>query len=157
MKKFIIFILMIVITLGIWLYLSKTTNSPDSKGNNNDDQIIIDISQDIQEANIYESNGFDKKSLDLIISYTDEENVELLKNIIKSVKKLEGIVKMSDPDYSLEIIYEDNSKDQLYVWIMEDGISSIMDIEDTHTLYNFPEDMNEKLIDLFKIELINNI
>ena len=112
-----------------------------------------EVKEEIKEVNIFKSNEFKKESLDLIVSASDTDNAEIFetaKNIISNANKQEGVVDTIEPNYDLEIIYKDNSTKELYLWLLdvEDGKGSLMEVEDTHTIYNFSEELNTKLIDL---------
>jgi len=52
-----------------------------------------------------------------------------LKTAIRKAKRLPGIVDMDAPDFSFKV-----GEDSYYLWIQEDA-GSIMNSDDTHTLY----------------------
>lgn len=113
----------------------------------------LEVKEEIKEINIFKSNEFKKESLDLIVSASDTDNAEIfetVKNIISNATKQEGVVDTIEPNYDLEIIYKDNSTKELYLWLLdaEGGKGSLMEVEDTHVIYNFSEELNTKLIDL---------
>ena len=113
----------------------------------------LEVKEEIKEINIFKSNEFKKESLDLIVSASDTDNAEIfetVKNIISNATKQEGVVNTIEPNYDLEIIYKDNSTKELYLWLLdaEGGKGSLMEVEDTHVIYNFSEELNTKLIDL---------
>ena len=113
----------------------------------------LDLKEEIKEVNIFKSNEFKKESSDLIVSSSDTDNTEIfetVKNIISNATKQEGMVNTTEPNYDLEIIYKDNSTKELYLWLLdaEGGKGSLMEVEDTHVIYNFSEELNAKLIDL---------
>ncbi|MGO1470542.1 MAG: beta-barrel fold lipoprotein [Tissierella sp.] len=146
MKKFTIlsFILVFIsiIMLGCQLQDSKDSNK-------------INLKDEIKEINIFQSNEFKNENSDLIVSASDTDNTEIfetVKTIISDSIKQAGIVDMIEPNYNLEIVYEDDSTKELYLWLMEveDGKGSLMEAEDTHIVYSFSEDLNAKLIDLIK-------
>ena len=112
-----------------------------------------EVKEEIKEVNIFKSNEFKKESSDLIVSASDTDNAEIfetVKNIISNATKQEGVVDTIEPNYDLEIIYKDNSTKELYLWLLdaEGGKGSLMEVEDTHVIYNFSEELNTKLIDL---------
>lgn len=113
----------------------------------------LEVKEEIKEINIFKSNEFKKESLDLIVSASDTDNAEIfetVKNIISNATKQEGVVNTIEPNYDLEIIYKDNSTKELYLWLLdaEGEKGSLMEVEDTHVIYNFSEELNTKLIDL---------
>ncbi|HHT96683.1 MAG TPA: hypothetical protein GXZ90_02155 [Clostridiales bacterium] len=115
----------------------------------------LELKREIKEVNIFKSNKFKKENSVLFISFSntnDTEILEIVKNIINDAIKQEGIVDITEPDYDLEIIYEDDSTKELYLWLLEGGIGSLMEVEDTHTVYNFSEELNNELIDLIELD-----
>lgn len=108
---------------------------------------------DLKEVNIYKSAEFKKEGSDLIVSASEIDNKEIfeaVESIINDASKQEGIVDTTEPNYYLEIIYKNNSSQELYLWLLdaENGKGSFMEVEDTHIIYNFPEELNTQLIDL---------
>lgn len=125
--------------------------------NNKDSNNKIDLEDQVKEINIFRSNEFKKEDSDLILSSSETENIEIfetVKTIINAAVKQAGIVNMTEPNYDLEIIYEDDSIKEFYLWLMEveGGKGSLMEVEDTHIVYNFSEELNAKLIDLLKLK-----
>lgn len=125
--------------------------SEDNKDSNNK----INLKDEIKEINIFQSNDFKKEDSDLIVSSGDIDNTEIfetVKTIINDAVKQAGIVDMTEPNYDLQIVYEDDSTKELYLWLMEvaDGKGSLMEVEETHLVYTFSKELNAKLIDLIK-------
>lgn len=113
----------------------------------------LKLKEEIKEINIFQSNEFKKESSDLIVTSSDIDNTEIfktIKSIISDATEKEGMVQMTEPKYDLEIIYENDSTKELYLWLMEveGGIGSLMEVEDTHVVYHFSEELNAKLFDL---------
>lgn len=58
---------------------------------------------------------------------------------------------MVEPKFGVEVTYGNESKQGFHLWLGKDGeISSLMKVDDTHTIYTIPEKMNNKLIDLME-------
>ena len=113
----------------------------------------MEFKGEIKEVNIFQSNEFKKESSDLIVSSSDTDNIEIfeiVKSIISDTTKQEGVADIVEPNYDLEIIYEDDSTKELYLWLLEveGGKGSLMEVQNTHIIYNFSEELNAKLIDL---------
>lgn len=113
----------------------------------------LEFKGEIKEVNIFQSNEFKKESSDLIVSSSDTDNIEIfeiVKSIISDTTKQEGVADIVEPNYDLEIIYEDDSTKELYLWLLEveGGKGSLMEVQNTHIIYNFSEELNAKLIDL---------
>lgn len=118
----------------------------------NDDihDITIDLNVGIKEINIFASDEFHKEKSTLIVSHDDETALKTLHSIITSATEQEGIVNMINPNYKLEIVYEEPSSEQFYLWIAKDEIGSLMKVADIHTIYNLSEDMSDKLYNLLQ-------
>lgn len=53
----------------------------------------------------------------------------------------------------MEVQYQDETVDRYYVWLGELGMpTSIMDVNDTHTVYLVPADVTDELIRLLEHE-----
>lgn len=141
--------------LGLILVFVSITMLGCQPQDNKDDNNKIDLKDEIKEVNIFQSNEFKKEKSDLIVSSSEIDNTEIfetVKTIINDAIKQAGIVSMTEPNYDLQIVYEDGSTKELYLWLMEveDGKGSLMEVEDTHIVYTFSEELNAKLIDLIK-------
>lgn len=99
----------------------------------------------------------DGKITDISISKTkgngfvfeNDEIIETFRGIISSAIKENGIVNMVNPEYYLDVVYENGNKQSFHLWIGEKGQNTtIMNTSDTHTIYTVSKEMTEKLIDL---------
>jgi hypothetical protein len=76
---------------------------------------------------------------------TDKEAIEIIKDAIKGANKQPGIVDMADPQYKI------NHGDEIYfLWLTSsDGtIGTIMNANDTHTIYTLSERSSDQLKEL---------
>lgn len=79
----------------------------------------------------------------------EADKLEKLKQIISGAKKEKGIVNMANPDYYIEVIDTSNKKQHFHLWIgKEDQQSSLMNTDDTHTIYTVSEEMTDTIMDL---------
>ena len=113
----------------------------------------LDSDKEIKEVTIFESTEFKKEKSELIVSASDTKQSEIfvtVKSILVDARKQDGVVDMVEPNYYLEMIYEDHTRKEFHLWLMdvEGGKGSIMETEDTHNLYNFSEELNTQLIHL---------
>ena len=143
--------------LGLILIFVSITMLGCQQQDNKDSNNKIDLKGQVKEINIFKSNEFKKEDSDLIVSSSETDNTEIfetVKNIISDAIKQDGVVDIEEPNYDLEIIYEDDSIKEIYLWLMEveGGKGSLMEVEDTHIVYNFSEELNAKLIDLLKLK-----
>lgn len=107
--------------------------------------------QDISKVSISESNGFGKVNPDFFETYQDQETLSIFTDLLKNASQDEGIVDMIEPEYDLEILYEDETIQGFHLWVGEDGArSTLMNVDDTHTTYTVSAEFTNKLIDLLK-------
>lgn len=79
------------------------------------------------------------------IVLTDKDTIKTIKKIIKGAIKQPGIVDMTDPQYKI------NLGDEIYLlWLTRSGgtIGTIMNGEDTHTIYTLSESLTKELNDI---------
>ena len=56
---------------------------------------------------------------------------------------------MADPEFYMDVIYNKNNQQSIYLWIGKKGQrSTFMKTEDTSTIYTVSNDMTDKLIEL---------
>ena len=140
MKKIIRFIVLVFLMSSILLACQQEKQP-------------LDSDKEIKEVTIFESTEFKKEKSELIVSASDTKQSEIfvpVKNILVDARKQDGVVDMVEPNYYLEMIYEDNTRKEFHLWLMdvEGGKGSIMETQDTHILYNFSEELNTQLIHL---------
>lgn len=116
---------------------------------------LLDSEKEIKEVIIYKSNKFKKEKSELIVTATDTEHpeiVEAVKSMLVDASKQDGVVDTIEPNYYLEIIYQDNRTKELYLWLMdvEGGKGSFMKVEETHIIYNFSKELKTQLIHLIE-------
>lgn len=99
-----------------------------------------------QKVDIFIAKDFDKETNTPILSITDKKTLRKITNIIKTSKKLRGILNVAAPNYVLEIHGFKNSSKAIYLWLDEDSIKGmIMYINNTSTGYSISEENTEKL------------
>ncbi|GIN58540.1 hypothetical protein J8TS2_28590 [Lederbergia ruris] len=103
----------------------------------------------IAKVSISKSSGFGKVNTDFYAEFEDEGILDLFKNVISNAVKEEGIVNMIEPEFDLEVGCADGSNHGYHLWLGEkEQISTLMNIDDTHTIYTISEEMTNKLIDI---------
>ncbi|WP_433958037.1 hypothetical protein [Cytobacillus horneckiae] len=81
----------------------------------------------------------------------DKESLNTLQTIFSSVMKVEGIVNMTDPGYSLSVQYDDKKQHDFYLWIGEkDKTITLMKTDDTQTVYTVIIKETNQLIDMME-------
>ena len=105
----------------------------------------------LSKVSISKSSGFGKVNSDFFTVYEDKETLNIFKNAISNAVKSEGIADMAEPEFDIEVIYTDGNKEDYHLWVGEKGQkSTLMDVNDTHTIYTISEEITNQLIDLVK-------
>lgn len=90
------------------------------------------------------------KGVDPVV-YEAAGELEIFRDIFSSADKEPGIVNMSDPEFYLKVVMENGEKRYLNLWLGGEGdMASLMNIEDTHTIYTVTPDVKRKLIELMR-------
>ena len=138
MKKSILFVLL----LSLMPVVLIGCQSKESNG-------FSDVN--ITKVSISKSSGFGKVNSDFFTVYEDKETLDIFKNAISNAVKREGIVDMAEPEFDLEVIYTNGNKQDYHLWVGKKGQkSTLMDVNDTHTIYIISEEITNQLIDLVK-------
>ena len=137
MKKYILTVLLLSL-MSVVLIGCQSKDSNESSDVN------------ITKVSISKSSGFGKvNSDDFYTVYEDKETLDIFKNVITNAVKQEGIVDIAEPEFDVEVIYTDGNKQGYHLWLGEKGQkSTLMDVNDTHTIYLISEDLTNKLIEL---------
>ncbi|PKG24677.1 hypothetical protein CWS01_05325 [Niallia nealsonii] len=131
----------ILMAMILWGCQSKEDRSAESQNSKE-----LSIERNFIKVNVSKSTDSSN-----IISYDDEESLKSFQTIFLSAKKEEGIVDMAPPEFHLDIFYDKESKENLYLWIGEkEQKSTLMKAEDTNTIYTVSEKTTEKLMELVK-------
>jgi hypothetical protein len=119
---------------------TETAVIPSAKSENNKK---LSINSNFISIGVSKSKGVDE------IIFDDKESLKSFQNIFSSAVKEDGIVDMADPEFYLDVVYDNNNQQSLYLWIGEKGQrSTFMKTEDTHTIYTVSEEITDKLIEL---------
>lgn len=139
------------------IFMSVTLLGCQSENSNTLDAEKNNIEQQSADNEIYKYEGeiayisISKLEGDYITTFDDAGTIETIKNIILSAAKEKGIVNMASPEFNMNVVYENKSKQRFYLWIGEKGEkSALMKPDDTHTIYTVSEEMTSKLIDLIE-------
>jgi hypothetical protein len=70
--------------------------------------------------------------------FENDEIIETFRGIISSAIKENGIVNMANPEYYMNVVYENGNKQSFHLWLGKKGqITTLMDTDDTYYLYGF--------------------
>ena len=152
MKKIMLLALSLTITstilFGCQTNESSTINSGENKIKQQsevEEVPTLKIQGKIKEVSITKKKGSNKIVLE------DSSSIEMLKTIIMSGLKVNGLADMTNPEYYMNIIYENGNIRYFHLWIHEKGESStLVNTEDTHTAYTVGKEMTEKLSEIIK-------
>lgn len=104
---------------------------------------------EISKVSISKPSSFGKVNSDFDVVYEDEKSLKKFNNVISSSVKEAGIVNMAESDFDLEVIYTDGTKQGYHLWVGEKGqTSTLMNMDDTHTIYSISGEMTNEIIDL---------
>ncbi len=138
MKKSILYVLL----LSLMSVVLIGCQSKDSNG-------LLD--GNITKVSISKSSDFGKVNSNFFTVYEDKETLDIFKNVISNAVKQDGIVDIAKAEFDVEVIYTDGNKQGYHLWVGEKGQkSTLMDVNDTNTIYLISEDLTNKLIDLMK-------
>ncbi|TWT05350.1 hypothetical protein FQV26_12975 [Planococcus sp. CPCC 101016] len=96
----------------------------------------------IEKVDVYGMESFSVVKGDSLISFTDSDAVDDFVKAFKKAQKEPGIVDMVDPEYKVEF-----GEESYYLWISEEQ-GTIMNLEDTNTIYTFSKNSAETIYGL---------
>jgi hypothetical protein len=106
-------------------------------------------SENLTKVSISLSNGFGKVNSDFFVIYEDKETLEIFSSVFSTAVQEEGIVDIAEPEFDLEVIYEDGKKQELHLWVgTPEQRSTLMNTNNTNTIYTVSKEMTAKLIEL---------
>ncbi|PYZ94869.1 hypothetical protein CR194_04915 [Salipaludibacillus keqinensis] len=88
---------------------------------------------------IYEMKSFQEVHEESKIERTDEQVIDQFIRAFHSAEKQAGIVDMVDPDYRVDF-----DEESYFLWI-DDSFGTVMDTDDTHTIYELTSQSAERL------------
>ncbi len=135
MKKSILFVVCLTI-LSVTLsacQLKKTHQLP---------------SASLKQVSISNSKEFGRVNTDFFKGYEDKETLDKIKKALSNAVKAEGVVDMAEPEYDLKVVDTAGNEQGYHLWVGEKGqVSTLMNVEDTHTIYTIPEELTSQFID----------
>lgn len=161
MKKGIILLVLLTIIFLSIVGCTKSNIDDEPKDMENDysesgevtenNSINLVLDGEIAKVSIYKLNNSDVTVLDISGTLNDKEALKTFKDILLDVTEEEGIVNMVNPEFSLELTYEDGIKQEFNLWVGKAGQKiSLMKTNDTHNLYTISEEASHELTDLMK-------
>ncbi|MFJ7933233.1 hypothetical protein [Sporosarcina sp. NPDC096371] len=119
---------------------TEITVKPSTKSENNKK---LSIDSNFISIGISKTKGVDE------IIFGDKESLNSFQNIFSSAVKEDGEVDIAGPEFYLDVAYDKNNEQSLYLWIGDRGQrSTFMKTENTSTIYSFSPEITDKLIKL---------
>ena len=96
----------------------------------------------VEKVEVYEMAGFSENRQGTLRTFRESESVHGFVNAFTKANKEPGIVDVIDPHYQVEFDGE-----SYFLWIDEDH-GTIMDTNDTHTIYTLSKKSAKKIYEL---------
>jgi hypothetical protein len=96
----------------------------------------------IEKVDVYQMESFSNIKKNSLTSFSDSKVVDNFVKAFKNAKKDPGIVDMADPEYKVEF-----GKESYFLWVSEEN-GTIMNLNDTHTIYSLPKSSAKSINDL---------
>lgn len=83
------------------------------------------------------------------VSFDEAELLEWFERLLTSAVKEAGIVNMGASELRMHVEFESNRRQSFNLWLGAEGqVSSLMKVEDSHTLYSITAEHSEELLEL---------
>ena len=99
--------------------------------------------KEIKKVNVYEMESFSEVREDSLVTFTDKKAIKQFENAFRSAKKQPGVVDMADPQYKVEL-----GGKSFFLWLSQNH-GTIMDVEDTNTIYSLTNKSVENINNMF--------
>ncbi len=132
--------LLFLILIFVILFGCQST-SKTQKPELHQDNITLLLDSKITEVIISDS------SKSTVTASENEDYIESFRSILSSAVKEDGIANMSNPDYIVDVVYGNESEQRFDLWIDQTSQrTTLMNTDDTHTIYTLSKEMTDKLI-----------
>lgn len=101
--------------------------------------------EEVDQIIINEMNSFSEVKADSSVTITNSDDIEILIKGIEKAKKQPGAADVMDPEFELLI-----GERKFFLWLIGEG--TVMDQEDTHTIYSLRNGVREKFEKIIKEE-----
>lgn len=116
------------------------------KENNEENHLEV---KKIVKVEISKPKGSEEISSQYFRMFEDEDSLVVFQEMLKTAVKQPGIVDIVNPDFKLNLHFEDGSHAGYYLWVGQEGEQgTLMKVEDTHHIYYFSADVTAKIRDL---------
>ncbi len=122
----------------------RSTKQESSEEQSEPNEILL-LDVDIKKISISKSKGNN------VTIFDDDFSIGVLKSVFSDVIKEDGIANMTNPDFYVDIVYENKLKQSFHLWLGgKFEKSTLMKLDDTNTIYVISEYSTNKIIDLMK-------
>ncbi len=98
----------------------------------------------VDKVQIHELENFSTIKKDMEETYLNSNDINVFRNAVKNAVKLDGIVNVVDPMYKFEL-----EQESYFLWLNDQG-GSIMNTNDTHTLFTLTDESFTQLKEILK-------
>lgn len=105
------------------------------------------LGERIAKVSVSQSKGFYEVNTTFFVTYEDKASINIVAKAITDAKREPGIVNMVTPEYDVEVIYANGEKVYYYLWL-DKNVSTVMHMNDTHTIYSLEGKQNVQLVEL---------
>lgn len=135
MRKLLFFTLLLLFSIAlIGCQQSSTTHGQENNKSSK------------ETLKIYEMESFQKVKKESLLVVNDPEFIDIAEKTISTADKIPGIVNVGDPEYKIEIKGE-----TYFLWSREES-ATIMNAEDTNTVYTVQPKQAKKVHEFLKAE-----
>lgn len=97
----------------------------------------------ISEVNVFEMESFSEVKEGSLVTFKEKNEIKQLKKAFSSAKKQPGKVDIVDPQYKVEL-----GGKSYFLWLSQEH-GTIMNVEDTNTIYSLKDNSVANLNNLF--------
>jgi hypothetical protein len=135
----------------IFLLLVSLIGCDQSKQTNNEPKVIELFGKTVISAAVSKvgKNMLDIKPPHISYSQQDSTELQILVDAIQRAEKRPGIADMTSPNYVFTLTFGDKTKATYLLWLFKDG-GSIMNENDSNTVYKLPSDLIKELNKIVK-------
>ncbi len=100
----------------------------------------------VSKVSISNSEGFGEINTEFFAVFEDEADLSTFQKAITTAEKRDGMVDIEVPEFDIQVIHNDGSTKEYHLWLGEDdGVSTLMKVEDTHTIYTISNELTKEL------------
>lgn len=105
-------------------------------------------SEKIEKVTIYEMESFSVVKEETAVDLITKEEIEVFQGAFSNAVKQSGVADMVDPNFKVDL-----GEEIYFLWI-NDGSGTIMNTEDTHTIYSLSEKSAKEVYETIMINYV---